>query len=64
MLDRAIETRDTVNYDYQAGNINEYGTVENMVEGGWLFMMNWGDFVMGTIVTVWYTFWWTLFFWA
>ena len=53
MLDKVVESRDTDEYDYTAGNINEYGFVKNLIERSWIFVTNWNDYlVRGAIFTL------------
>jgi hypothetical protein len=50
MLDKVVESRDIDEYDYTAGNINEYGTLKYFIGRSWIFVTNWNDyFVRGSI---------------
>jgi hypothetical protein len=45
MLDRAVESKNDSYYDYEAGNINEYGWAQNLVEDSWIVTANFGDYI-------------------
>jgi hypothetical protein len=48
MLERLVQSKDSDEYDYEAGNISEYGFVSNVVENGWIFIRNWPDYFFRT----------------
>ena len=43
MLERLVQEKDTGVYDYEAGNINQYGFFENLVENVWINFKFWPD---------------------
>ena len=44
MIERVLEDQDSATYDYNAGNINEYGFFGRMVELNWIRITNWSDY--------------------
>ena len=49
MLERLVQAKDSELYDYEAGNISEYGFFSNVVENGWVFIRNWPDYFFRAI---------------
>ena len=46
MLERALESRDDDKYNYEAGDISNYGKIKLLIEGWWITVNNLADLIL------------------
>lgn len=55
MLERVVEGKNSDLYDYDAGNINNYNSVEYFFERSWIVLTNLPDYIVrGTLFIIFY----------